>query len=178
MKPIATFAALALLIGCGEGPKHLPKADYLHGKAAFEMLEQYEQASAGPPPNVERSGPFLLSAAEQEGTIPKGDLMDALGNYQGAIEERVSVEDALALDRVEEETAELKPNNDAAVKALSEKMYAARRAAYDIQPILKLCHDDAAQYFDASATSTGDCKSQLAAFRAKYPESTIRDSSI
>ena len=50
------LGASLCVAGCGEGPKHLPKADYQHGKAIFEMLEQYEKTS---------SIPFLELASHQ-----------------------------------------------------------------------------------------------------------------
>jgi hypothetical protein len=49
MRRAIAFVAIAFIVGCGEGPKHLPKSDYQHGKAAFELLEQYEQTSDGFP---------------------------------------------------------------------------------------------------------------------------------
>jgi hypothetical protein len=46
MKRALASAAVVFMAGCGEGPKHIPKADHHHGKAAFELLQQYERTSA------------------------------------------------------------------------------------------------------------------------------------
>ena len=46
MKLPSALGAIVFLVGCGEGPKHLSKADYQHGKATFEMPERYEKTSS------------------------------------------------------------------------------------------------------------------------------------
>jgi hypothetical protein len=85
----AAVGSLILVIGCGEGPKHLPKSDYQHGKAAFEMLEQFEKASSGSLPRIEESGSFLLAAAEQMDAMgtrnSSNGLRIALTNYEESI---------------------------------------------------------------------------------------------
>jgi hypothetical protein len=45
---MTAFGTLVLVVGCGEGPKHIPKSDYQHGKAAFEMLQQYDRTLSDP----------------------------------------------------------------------------------------------------------------------------------
>jgi hypothetical protein len=173
MKHRATFAALVLLAGCGEGPKHLLKEDYQHGKAAFEMLEQFDKASDEPFPHGPKYGPFLLSAAEQMDHInaknSKNGLLNALDGYEEAISERISARYALASATTKVEIAEAKPDNDASLHALRQKRSEASLAVYEIEPIIKLCHDDAAQYFYPSAANTNTCHSELTAFKTKYP---------
>lgn len=173
MKRIVTFAVLAFLAGCGEGPKHLPRDDYQHGKAAFEMLEQFDKASDEPFPHGPKYGPFLLSAAEQMDHInaknSTNGLRNALDGYEEAIDERISARITLTSATTEVEIAQAKKNSDASIHALAEKKSQASLAVYEIEPIVKLCHDDAAQYFDASAASTNTCRNELTAFKTKYP---------
>lgn len=177
---ISLILIASTLAGCGEGPKHLPKADYQHGKAAFEMLERFEIAS---PSGVEASASFLLSAAEQMDAIPvnhnDAGMQAALLDYQDSIETAQSVrlslhiaETTVEADKLDITNAKLehKPApNGVNVSALTENAFALRRALYEIAPIIRLCHDDAAQYFDVSAASTGNCKAQLSAFKMEYP---------
>jgi hypothetical protein len=83
MKRMIALGGMLFIVGCGEGPKHLPKGDYQHGKAAFELLEQYDQTS---------SPSFLVAAAKQLDAIPsktsESDLMEALVNYEISINAR------------------------------------------------------------------------------------------
>ena len=65
MKRFTMLGITLLVAGGGVGPKHLPKSDYQHGKAAFEMLENFDQATSGPDINLEKSGSFLLASAQQ-----------------------------------------------------------------------------------------------------------------
>ena len=61
-----------------------------------------------------------------------------------------------------------KPNTDDYIKQQATKAYTAKMAYEEIQPVIKLCRDDAAQYFDATAASTNTCDSELKAYQAKY----------
>jgi hypothetical protein len=172
---LCTLAGVSLFVsGCGEGPKHLSKADYQHGKAAFELLEEFDKASDEPFPHVPKYGPFLLSAGEQMDAIDakgsKNGLLDALDGYLNAIDERASARFALHSATTEVEIAETEKNSDASIRSLTEKKTEASLAAYEIEPIVKLCHDDAAQYFDAAAASTNSCDATLKAYRSKYPQ--------
>ena len=121
MKRAVALSAIVFLAGCGEGPKHLPKADYDHGKAAFESLEQYNRTSADS---------FGMAATSQIRQIHNLSLIGALGNY------------SIALDLRSEAALEGKD-------------------VREVLPVVKICRDDAAQYFDASAASTGSCDAEL-----------------
>jgi hypothetical protein len=76
---MTAFGALVLVVGCGEGPKHIPKSDYQHGKAAFELLERYDQTS---------TDSFGLAALKQNEQVKNLDLLKALTNYSIAIDDR------------------------------------------------------------------------------------------
>ena len=171
MKRLVTLRGSSVLHWMRRRSKASPKDDYKHGKAAFEMLEQYQRASAEQPTSVEHSASFLLAAAEQMDAIPKknGALQNSLDDYADAIGARMSAQLSLTTVTIKVESAQLKRNNDASIRALSEQKYTAHRAVLDIEPIIKLCHDDAAQYFDASAASTNTCHSELVAFKTEYP---------
>ncbi len=147
MKRMLALGAVLFVAGCGEGPKHIPKADYQHGKAAFEMLQQYEKTS---------SNSFSQAADQQIDAISSqhmdNGLFSALLGYNVAIGERLSAR--LRLTSAEES-----------------KQTKATKAIQEIEPIIKLCRDDAAQYFDAAAASTNTCNAALTAYRAKYKPS-------
>ena len=129
MGRLLTLGIIGFIVGCGEGPKHIAKADYQHGKAAFEMLERYDKTS---------SGSFGLAALQQNEQVKDLDLLTALANYSISIDER------------------------------SERRLEGNDSLDEISPIVKLCRDDVAQYFDASAASTNTCDSNLKAYRAKH----------
>jgi len=168
MRRAAALGVIVFIVGCGEGPKHLPKVDYQHGKAAFELLEQYDQTS---------SPSFLMAAAKQLDALPsktpESDLMEALVNYEISINSRIGASMGIQMAQLSREKivldAELgKPSTEDYIKQKAEEVYAAKRQFEEIQPIIKLCRDDAAQYFDASAASTNTCDSELKAYRAKH----------
>jgi hypothetical protein len=175
MAAMTVLLSLVLVIGCGEGPKHLPKSDYQHGKAAFEMLEQFEKASSGSLPRIEESGSFLLAAAQQMDAMgtrsSSSGLRIALTNYEDSINASGDAKYELASAEIAVKLAQATGGSLSSLSTLTEKQYAAHRAIYEIEPIIKLCRDDAAQYFDATAASTNTCNAALTEFRAKHKTS-------
>jgi hypothetical protein len=162
------FGMVVLVLGCGKGPKHIPKSDYQHGKAAFEMLQQYDQTL---------SDPFDKAAQPQIDAIdPKNinnGLMRVLVNYDISLNERAAASLEIKLGESTRRNivlnAELgKRDTLAYIKQQADEASAAKKSYEDIQPIVKLCRDDAAQYFDASAASTNSCETELKAYRATH----------
>ena len=167
MRRTVALSAIVFIVGCGEGPRHLPKADYQHGKAAFEMLQQYERTSSD---SFEKSAQLQIEAIDPK-NIDDG-LMPALINYEISLSEMYTASLGIQTGQLARQrivlNAELgKRDTNEDIRQQAEKAYAAKRAYEDIQPIVKLCRDDAAQYFDASAASTNSCDGELTAYRAK-----------
>jgi len=159
MKRIALLIIFACIAGCGKGPKHLSESDYGHGKTAFQLLEENSAAS-----------PMSATRTAAEGQIKEVTnygLKMALMNYSIAISDRgiATMSVHIALNNIQ--MAELAKSLDAKQKWTA--IYQERRQALDeLGPILKLCHDDAAQYFDEQAASTNTCASSLEAYDTKY----------
>jgi len=129
----ALAGAVLFVAGSGEGPKHIPKADYQQGKAAFEMFERWDQTGSS---SFALAGQKQIHALNLDTAIQSG-LIGALMNYELALLERDLV---------------VAKGND----------------PEDLAPVIKLCRDDAAQYFDANAASTNTCKTALETYRAKH----------
>lgn len=133
MRRAIAFAAIAFVVGCGEGPKHLPKSDYQRGKAAFEMLEQWDRTGSS---SFALAGMQQIHALNLDTAIQSG-LIGSLTNYERAL-------------------------------SLRDLVVAKRGDPEELAPVIKLCRDDAAQYFDRDAASTNTCDSSLKAYEAKY----------
>jgi hypothetical protein len=166
LKRMAVVASL-LVNGCGEGPKHLSREDYLHGKAAFELLENYEKTS---------NESFESSAENQiEGVSPKpSGLREALTSYDRSLILRHSVDLELESAELSKKRAILEAElsdtkiSEESVKQIVSKQSEAEIATREIQPIIKICHDDAAQFFDATAASTNSCSAELSKFHSRH----------
>ncbi len=159
------LGALLCVAGCGEGPKHLPKADYQHGKAIFEMLEQYEKTSSIPflelaSHQIEAMNPERLDPQH----IDKGMLV-ALVDYEDSLIARNLATGRLTIANFDE--MEQKPDGPSVAEIMARKNEASH-ALEELEPIIKLCRDDAAQYFDKDAASTNTCNGELKAYRAKH----------
>ena len=158
-RALAFAAAVVFIAGCGEGPKHLPKSDYQHGKAAFELLEQYEQTS---------SFQFQIAAEKQFEPLVSGHLdnglLRSLMDYEESITERLLANSQLTKARADAIMAK----HGVSMESLAEKQGELLHSLDQLEPIIKLCRDDAAQYFDASAASTNTCDSELKVYRAKH----------
>jgi hypothetical protein len=162
------FGALALMVGCGRGPKHLARSDYQHGKAAFEMLRQYEQTSSD---RFDKAAQPQIDAIDPK-NINNG-LMRALVNYEISLNERVAASLQIKLSESTRRNSVLnaelgKRDTLAYIKQQVDETSAAKESYEDIQPIVKRCRDDAAQYFYASAASTNSCDAELKAYRATH----------
>lgn len=168
MSRMTALGTLILLVGCGEGPKHIPKSDYQHGKAAFEMLRQYEETSSD---SFQKAAQPQIDAIDPK-NIDNG-LMQAIVNYEISLNERsaasIGIEIGESMRRRIVLNAELgKRDSPTYIKQQVDEAYAAKKSYEDIQPIVILCRDDAAQYFDASAASTNSCDAELKAYRATH----------
>jgi hypothetical protein len=158
MRRAVALGAIVFIAGCGEGPKHLPKADYQHGKAAFELLEQEENTSSAAFGKAASSEIFSINRSRNSG------LRQALLDYDAALLQRQLAKGQLTLLKIEELNHPERFSQDERL-ALESK---AESALGETAPLIKLCRDDVAQYFDASAASSNSCNSELKAYRATH----------
>ena len=164
-KLICVLGVLALLTGCGEGPRHLSKSDYQHGKAAFASLEGYEQAWDQP---LARSQAYHFAAAEQMGMIHSKALRESLHVYETAISQKISARAALASAEAEIKSAASGKKDVAFLGPLDEWHTDAIETARDIDPIVEACREDAAGYFDAHFAGAPMCEKTFSAYLLKY----------
>jgi hypothetical protein len=157
MRRAVALGAIVFIVGCGEGPKHLPKADYQHGKAAFELLEQEEKTSSQAFGKAAYNEIFSINSS-------RAGLRQALLNYDAALTERDLAKSHLMLLKIEELKHPEAFSQDERVTREGK----AESALDETASLIKLCHDDAAQYFDASAASSNSCDAELKAYRAKH----------
>lgn len=153
------MATLILIAGCGEGPKHLSKPDYQHGKEAFEMLEKYESSDTESYYSAANEQIHQLSSKALD-----NGLLQALEDYSVALIKRDMTKEMKRYVQLELE--QISKNTD--LSDLAKQSHDINNRSQDLLPIIKICHDDLAGYFDATAANTNSCHEQLAAFGSKY----------
>ena len=170
MKRIAVLVTILWVAGCGEGPKHLSKSDYENGKAVFERLQQFEQM-----PKDSLSSEGAVSALVDAGAgcddLKNASLRRDLRDYSIAILWKAEASHS-------EKLADQSPAPDESYSTASERKGAGFKASmqlWDLAPIIKRCHNDAAQYFDARALNTNTCHEKLVRFEKEHKGTSLVD---
>jgi hypothetical protein len=170
MRRIAMLAALLWIAGCGEGPRHLSKFDYEHGKDMFDILRMYEGMSKDSLSNQETLSSLTeieVRSAELKDESLKRDLRDyAISVLYKAV---ACNRRKLAAQHIATGDAGSGDINWGNVEIM---------ASFEptlIDPIIKRCHNDAAQYFDANALNTNTCHDKLVKFEQEYKKTSLVD---
>jgi hypothetical protein len=170
MKRIAVLVALLWIAGCGEGPKHLSQSDYEHGKNMFDTLRMYEGMS-----NDSLSSQETISSLT-EAEVRSSELTDVrmqrdLRDYAISVlykavacNMRKSAAQHFAAGDVDSGETNWKNVDITALLELG-----------NIDSIIKRCHNDAAQYFDANALNTSPCHDKLVKFEQEYKKTSLVD---
>ena len=170
MKRIAMVVALLWITGCGEGPKHLSRSDYEHGKNLFDTLRMYENMSKDTLSNQET----LSSLTEIE--VRSAELKDErlkrdLRNYYISVLYKAMACNRRKIAAQHIATGDADPGgnywNNVEIMASTESS--------DLGSIIKRCHNDAAQYFDANALNTNTCHDKLVKFEQEYKKTSLVD---
>lgn len=172
---------LVLLIDCGVGPKHLSTSNYNHGKTAFQMLQQYDAASAQENSSLQQYAPYRMTASTEMVQIPESSLRTDLENYQLVIDLRSALRSGLNLATIKVEEDNLNADSyrilhqpklmgyfKSKADSDSQAMYDYRHALFELQPLFLLCSNQVAQYFDSAITATGVCQTAVQNFRTEY----------
>lgn len=168
---VAAFGSVcALWNGYESGQKILSEADYRNGKAALELLEAASHSDTHRRDLLVRDAQDNLTKLSSKAA--ESGLLQTLYDYQGAIYVR---DNALLKERAARLKGEIAYNRatslrlrTVAVDIEAREARLALREVTSIEPIVKLCHDDAAQYFDLSVPATNACHSMLQEHRATF----------
>ncbi|HTS29979.1 MAG TPA: hypothetical protein VMH81_29105 [Bryobacteraceae bacterium] len=163
------IVSMPLLLSC-QGPMHLSSRDYDTGRAAFDALEQKLVSIDNGDREATDRWERLYRSQLLRKVSTHSPAFDAIVNYDFAISLKSLTGSELRIAMMGRDSG-WSPSEAAAARQKSVKL---TRRFSEADAAVKLCRDEAAQYFLPGVRATDACSKALAplraAFHAEHPE--------